>query len=210
MGFCQSPEMGVKVGKKNVGHNASKPTFYPLETHFGTLTKTHFSPTLRGVEIVCWKGPWGSPIQHIHRSLFSTFVGAYKTLRSLRKRKTQKSSLKSKEIINKDTGGLSRDRVGGKNLFMCFLRGRSLRGRARNPRTILWRLCQCVFVLRWFLRPDTYIRTCWASNMIQCDGLDYSKMTSVSFFNVIRRPSEVVVSSGSEDAICYLILFEIV
>ena len=54
MGFCQWAETGPKVGfwvQKWV-KSGSKPTFDLLQTYFGIFAKTHFSASLRGVEIV--------------------------------------------------------------------------------------------------------------------------------------------------------------
>ena len=61
---------GSKSGSK-VGFWAQKwvkmrqnPLLRPLKTHFGIFTKTHFLPSLRGVEIVFKNGPDAVPTQH--------------------------------------------------------------------------------------------------------------------------------------------------
>ena len=63
MGFGRWAEMGSKVGQKwgfwvqRWVKMRQNPLFHPLATHFGRFTKTHFLPSLRGVEIVFQKGP---------------------------------------------------------------------------------------------------------------------------------------------------------
>ena len=70
MGFCQWAEMGPKVGQKWVFgcesgfKTCQNPPFHPLKTHFGISTKTHFLPSLRGVEIFSKKAPEAVPTQH--------------------------------------------------------------------------------------------------------------------------------------------------
>ena len=63
MGSCQYSGMGPKVGEKcflcKSGSNASKPTFYSLWTHFGTLEEKN-QLTFRGGNCSL-KGPWRSP-----------------------------------------------------------------------------------------------------------------------------------------------------
>ena len=70
MGFCQSPETGLKVGKTRgfgakVGQNAPKPTLNPLEPISGDWQTSMFN-ALRGVEIVR-KGPEAVLAQHNSR-----------------------------------------------------------------------------------------------------------------------------------------------
>ena len=47
------------------------PLLHPLKTHFGIFTKTHFLPSLRGVEIVFKNGLDAVPTQHNSRETLS-------------------------------------------------------------------------------------------------------------------------------------------